>query len=267
MSRALVSPLLRRFTAPALAAVALVAACGNPLPAESPAATIAPLGASAADHFAKADMTRGGQLYDNWWKVPSVPGKTEPSGTNPDYAKTKGKATGSATFRCKECHAWDYTGKDGVAGLQGTHRTASPEAIYKVLREGLPDGSHKVYAALLSEADTWDLVRFIKEGIIDLTPHIALSKKEPIGADARAGAGRFSICANCHDVDGKKMNFHALPKDPEYVGTVAVENPAEFVHKVRFGQPGTKMPSAIKIGWSTKDVIDVLAHARTLPVK
>jgi len=51
------------------------------------------------------------------------------------------------------------------------------------------------------------------------------------------------------------------------VGTLAADNPWEFLHKVRFGQPGTTMPSATELGWSLQDVADVLAHAQTLPTK
>ncbi len=221
-------------------------------------------------------MARGGQLYDTWWKVTGVLDANEPEETNPDYTKTQGKKTGSATFRCKECHGWDYAGKDGaygsggrftgVPGLLGAAHRMSPEAVYKLLREGRSDGSHRGYAAHLSEVDTWDLVRFVKEGIVDLSPHVSLAKKEPIGADAVAGGESFSRCAGCHGIDGKKTNFGKADA-PEYVGTIAIENPWELVHKVRFGHPGSKMPATFREGWPLKNVVNVLAYARTLPVK
>ncbi|NIN67785.1 MAG: hypothetical protein GTO63_24380, partial [Anaerolineae bacterium] len=55
--------------------------------------------------------------------------------------------------------------------------------------------------------------------------------------------------------------------EPEYVGTIATDNPQEFLHKVRFGQPGINpaMPAAVDLGWSVQDVVDVLAYAQTLP--
>jgi hypothetical protein len=49
------------------------------------------------------------------------------------------------------------------------------------------------------------------------------------------------------------------------VGTIATDNPWEFFHKIRVGQPGTNMPAAIKIGWSLEDVLNVLGFAQTLP--
>ena len=73
--------------------------------------------------------------------------------------------------------------------------------------------------------------------------------------------------ASCHGPDGKAKNFGDA-KEPEYVGTVTVDNPWELIHKVRVGQPGTEMPSSvINSKWSDKDVVDVLTHAQTLPTK
>ena len=60
------------------------------------------------------DLVRGGQLYDTWWKVAGVKDTTPPAGNNPDYARTTGTQQGPATWRCKECHGWDYRGRDGA---------------------------------------------------------------------------------------------------------------------------------------------------------
>jgi thiosulfate dehydrogenase len=62
------------------------------------------------------------------------------------------------------------------------------------------------------------------------------------------------------------INFHD-PDDPEFVGNIAIDNPWEFIHKVRAGQPGTAMPSSIVLGWSLQDVIDVLTFAQSLPTE
>ncbi|MDP2662373.1 MAG: cytochrome c, partial [Dehalococcoidia bacterium] len=91
--------------------------------------------------------------------------------------------------------------------------------------------------------------------------------KKPIGGNATHGAQLFgSVCAACHNSDGKQLNFGSAA-EPEYVGTVAVDNPWEFVHKVRFGNAGTSMPSGSVTGWNIQDVLDVLAHSQTLPSK
>jgi thiosulfate dehydrogenase len=76
------------------------------------------------------------------------------------------------------------------------------------------------------------------------------------------------MCAACHGPDGKKLNF-GKPDDPEYIGTVANENPWEVAHKIRVGQPGSNppMPTGVETGWSLQEVLDVLAYAQTLPEK
>jgi thiosulfate dehydrogenase len=60
------------------------------------------------------------------------------------------------------------------------------------------------------------------------------------------------------------LNFGSAA-EPEYVGTIALDNPWEFLHKVRFGQPGAAMPSGLELQWSIQDTLDVLSHSQTLP--
>ena len=50
----------------------------------------------------------------------------------------------------------------------------------------------------------------------------------------------------------------------DFVGLIANENPWEFQHKVRFGQPGTPMP-AQDILLTLDEVSDLSAYAQTLP--
>jgi len=63
-------------------------------------------------------LTSGGRIYDNWWIA--LDGE-EPEGTIPSYPTDVNSAQGgSGTWRCKECHGWDYRGKDGLYG-SGSH--------------------------------------------------------------------------------------------------------------------------------------------------
>ena len=59
-----------------------------------------------------ADLIRGGLLYDKWWKVN---GGAEPmTNFNPIWSSQNTNARmGADTWRCKECHGWDYIGLDG----------------------------------------------------------------------------------------------------------------------------------------------------------
>lgn len=226
-----------------------------------------------ATAYANASVSRGGKLYDSWF---ATKGSAAPTGENPGYALTQGTQTGSVTWRCKECHGWDYKGATGaygrgshftgVAGLQDTGNHA-PEALVAVIRNGIAGEAMSSFGSQLTDADIWDLVKFLREGIIDLTPYIDDATKAPKNADPVRGKTLFDgTCVECHGDDGTKLNFGTLA-EPEYVGTVAAENPWEFQHKVRVGQPGEDMPSALDAGWSMQDVMDVLSHARTLPIQ
>jgi len=66
----------------------------------------------------------------------------------------------------------------------------------------------------------------------------------------------------------EKLNFGS-EKEPEYVGTIAKDNPQEFLHKIRVGQAGSQpaMPAALVLGWTVSQVVDVLAYSQTLPEK
>ncbi len=53
--------------------------------------------------IAVLDMIDGGKLYDNWWK--EIKGAYEPRKDHPLWKmQASNKRTGSATWRCKECH-------------------------------------------------------------------------------------------------------------------------------------------------------------------
>ena len=88
------------------------------------------------------------------------------------------------------------------------------------------------------------------------------------GGDAAHGQELFSgVCQECHGEDGKTFNF-GDESAPEYLGTIATDNPWEFWHKVSFGQPGVEnMPSALDSGWSPQDITDLLAFVQTLPAE
>jgi mono/diheme cytochrome c family protein len=230
----------------------------------------------ASDPFEEASAARGGMLYDTWWKVGKVKNRDAPTITNPDYTKTNGTVMGSATWRCKECHGWDYRGRDGayskgshVTGVVGILDAAQTpnEQLFDVMAIGLPDGTHN-FSEHLSDRDIWDLVKFVKVGMTDATPYVDSTAKTAIGGDATHGAELYTgTCAECHQADGRKQNF-GTPEEPEYVGTIAVDNPWEFLHKIRFGQPGSVMPSMVyDEDMTTQDLVDILAHAQTLPVE
>lgn len=220
--------------------------------------------------IAEGDVVMGGLLYDKWW---DALGLDEPAGDNPVWARqTTNERSGGDTWRCKECHGWDYKGAEGAYG-SGSHMTGFPgvfDAQSKSLEElvaqigGEVDPEHD-FSAMGEEAMA-DLATFIKEGLADYTPLID-ADKQAVGGDAANGDALYAAtCAACHGADGTTLNFGS-DDEPEYVGTIALDNPWEFFHKVRVGQPGTPMPSAIANGWTLEDTLDLLAYAQTLPTE
>ncbi|MDP2743988.1 MAG: c-type cytochrome [Dehalococcoidia bacterium] len=218
-----------------------------------------------------ASIANGGQIYDKWWKV--VQGAAEPKDNQALWAlQTTNTRKGADTWRCKECHGWDYKGKDG-AYAKGSHLTGFPGVYDASLNKtkaqlldalkGKADSRHN-FASLLGEAGLNDLATFLKEGVIDETKYIDLSTKKPIGANVAHGKELYSsTCVACHGADGKQILFDG--KDS--LGFLANDNPWETLHKIRFGQPGAPMPAGVVTGWSIQDAVDVLGHAQTLPSK
>jgi thiosulfate dehydrogenase len=108
------------------------------------------------------------------------------------------------------------------------------------------------------------LVAFVQEGTHDVSPYINADKT--VNGDAALGEALYEECAECHGDDGKAINF-GDEGEPEFVGTIANDNPWEFFHKVINGQPGTDMLSGINMGWSLQDIADILSFAQSLPEK
>ncbi|MFQ5854298.1 MAG: c-type cytochrome [Anaerolineae bacterium] len=240
-----------------------------PPPTEPPAPTEAPVVELIGDPI------RGGVLYDKWWKVL---GLDEPTEDHPLWAtQTTNTRSGSATWRCKECHGWDYLGKDGaygsgshLTGFVGVYDAAQIQTVeeYAAALKGATSPDHD-FSSVLDEGAINDLATFLKEGLIDVREYIDYEAEAPKSADQEHGKELFNgLCVACHGPDGTTLNFGS-PEEPEYVGTVASENPQEFLHKDRFGQPGSEppMPATIELGWSIQDVLDVLAYAQTLPTE
>lgn len=189
-------------------------------------------------------IAQGGRLYDNWWVVCGLP---EPKDTHPAYPAA-GKQSGSATWRCKECHGWDYRGKGGAygkgshfTGIGGIRRHAGGDeaAIAAVLR----DATHR-FDTVLPAPILARIARFVSRGQVDAGDRIDAATKK---VAARVASGRAIFerrCAVCHGAQGRAMNFSGQAGSPEYVGTIAADNPWEMLHKIRNGQPGAVMDEA-----------------------
>ena len=223
--------------------------------------------AYAQGFTSEAVLSGGGQLYDKWW---AVLGLDAPEDDHPLWStQTTNERSGADTWRCKECHGWDYMGADGAYG-SGSHSTGFPGVLNTSEDELLAwlDGSQNPdhdFSAFMEEFALNALVTFMADELADITPFVNADKS--VTGDPVNGSDLFEgTCSACHGVDGKKINF-ADPDDPEYIGTVAAGNPWEFFHKASFGQPDAPMPASVALGWAMEEIADLLAYAQTLPTE
>ena len=208
-------------------------------------------------------VAAGGLLYDKWYSVLEI----TTDGTHPAYP-AEGRKKEASTWRCKECHGWDYMGKDGtyskgshytgIRGIRG-YEAKTPDELVSVLN----DNTHAIGAAI-SEESYEALSFFVAYGQVDMDAYIDRSTKKAAG-DLQNGAIIYSsTCARCHGEDGRNLNFKTAEK-PQYLGTLSNKNPWETLHKIRFGQPSSQMPNMLFL--DIEEQIDVLSYCQTLPVK
>lgn len=230
------------------------------------------------DEALEGDPVRGGLLYDKWWAVESSDDHDDhegesgaPESDHPLWAtQSTNERSGTDTWRCKECHGWDYKGADGAYG-SGSHYTGfmgifgskdKPASEVLAALKGSTNPDHD-FSTVMEEHDLVDLAVFISEDLIDMDNWVNEDKSSK--GDLAAGETLYGeVCTFCHGPEGNAINFHGLD-NPEFLGHLATGNPWEFIHKARFGQPGWPMPSAIGNDWSDQDVADVLVYAQTFP--
>jgi len=210
-------------------------------------------------------IARGGRLYDNWMEELL---RDKPRTNHPAYPST-GKKRGYPTWRCKECHGWDYKGNQGVyklgdhaTGIKGVERVRGrpvEEILQMIMNE-----SHGFSGTQLPHAAQELLAIFLSKGQIDMDKYIARKTRKARG-DIKIGARSYqTVCITCHGVDGKEINFKSR-RFPEYVGSVCAKNPWEALHKIRYGQPGVGMVALSN--QSIQFSVDILAYCQTLPIK
>lgn len=210
-------------------------------------------------------LSAGGRIYDRWWDALD---RDEPKETHPAYP-ADGNKSGSATWRCKECHGWDYRGRDGRYG-SGSHYTGikgingakgrDPALIAKLLR----DAPHGYSAEMIKDDELARIAAFVSRGQDDTARFVA-PKTGAVKGDKERGKAIFqSVCAACHGFQGKLLNWGSTKK-PAYVGTEANAAPDEVLHKIRNSHPGAAMINLR--AFAIEDAAAVLAYAKTLPQK
>ncbi|PJB12041.1 MAG: hypothetical protein CO119_08750 [Flavobacteriales bacterium CG_4_9_14_3_um_filter_40_17] len=231
--------------------------------------------------FDNASAVVGSQLYNDFTLTPGFDAPADASVNIADITGFKD------FYRCKQCHAWDQKARFGsyikrapkvkrpdVSDVQLTNlkfadirllfdkikNTGGPAVSSTRTSDGtnpsLGGNSHADYGKILTDAQIWDLVKFLKAGAFDVDELYSTNTTgsyptgtvsfSDIGRDGDAAAGMAffnSKCATCHGADGKTIDLGGLS-----VGDFARSKPYEIQHKVVSGQLGSNMgPTAITL--------------------
>ncbi|WP_439154401.1 c-type cytochrome [Yoonia sp.] len=211
-------------------------------------------------------LAAGGRIYDNWWEALD---RDMPEGTNPAYPATA-EQDGPGTWRCKECHGWDYAGADGVYG-KGSHFTGikgvfgargrPPESLLATLR----DENHPYTVEMINDAELLRVATFLSQGLVDMHNFIDTETRTVIPGSGDFDRGRAifqTTCAACHGFDGRAMDWGS-GDEHNFVGTEAAALPDEVFNKISNAHPGVAMINVR--AFSVQDRISLLNYIATLP--
>lgn len=250
--------------------------------------------------YEQASATKGGILYDHFW---SIEGGFDQ--TNANLAKFNASAD---FFRCKQCHAWDLLGTAGsynsrapktsrpnvsTLNLYQIAQTKTAQELFDAMKTATNrrDISYDLalynpstnstegdkmpnYAQILTDAQLWDLVKFMKAGAFDVaqlydatytgTYPTGSSKFNNVGRDGNAANGLTYFntkCAICHGSDGTTLELEGMT-----AGKFVRSKANEAQHKIRFGQLGSIMVGNFDISLSqTKDLYKAMADTTNFP--
>lgn len=207
----------------------------------------------------------GGRMYDSWYNALD---KDEPKATHPSYPK-EGHKKGAATWRCKECHGWDYKGADGIyskgshfTGIKGLNHLVGADP--RLIKTKIRDDVHRITPEMIPDDALESLALFVTRGQHEIDWYVEVASKRAKGNATRGERVFQNVCAPCHGFDGRAINFKTEPIY-EYIGTVASAAPWEALHKIRNGQPGQPMPVLRVL--NIQQAVDILAYSQTLPKK
>jgi mono/diheme cytochrome c family protein len=251
--------------------------------------------------FDNADVTRGGQLYEIFWNTAGYTGPVDPSVKQQDIEDFPD------FYRCTQCHGYDLrankawyidrtstTTRPDVSGQDLFHmreETDLRDMFEEVAHAGgadvdparTADGTNPLlggnsmpdFSKILTEAQIWDLVKFLKEGALDTEQlyDLATSGTYPTGSKTMSNLGRdgdasagdtfyANNCVSCHGADGTLFPLHGGAA----VGNFTRNNSHEAQHRIKFGHPGTPMvgfPDATET--DIKNLLKALANETKYP--
>jgi len=271
--------------------------------------TALPPTASAAD-YDSADAVNGGMLFDKFYATSTSKKKAVPKFSNAFGLELAKIAAAGDFHRCKQCHGWDRLGSKGAyigrapkAGkrpnvssvdLARAAKTASAKQLFARIaspRKPRPadfdpktyDPAAKnsagdlmpAYGKVFTEAEIWDIVKFLKENAYDTTALYELKTegKYPAGSvsyaaigrdgDGKAGRKIFKDkCADCHGDDGLDLDLGG-----KSVGQFLRTKAYEVHHKVGFGQLGSSMKPTKLSPEEMKNLYKALTDKAAFPNK
>jgi len=281
----------RTFLVPVFVALALVGCSKDDTPVTPDPADVA---------YTNASSTKGGIMYDNFWATESGFNQADPN-------LSKFSAY-SDFFRCKQCHGWDLLGTTGSYNNRGpkTNRpnvstldlyqiahSKSAKELFDAMKKstGRRDISFDLatydpasnategdkmpnYAQILTDAQMWDIVKFMREGAFDVkqlydatytgTYPTGKATFANLGRDGNAANGKqffTSKCVTCHGADGKTFQLENMS-----LGKFARSKPNEVQHKVMYGQLGSIMIGQMTMSLAQmKDLYKALADTTAFP--
>ncbi|MDP7030387.1 MAG: FG-GAP-like repeat-containing protein [Phycisphaerales bacterium] len=194
-----------------------------------------------------ADAVRGGRLWDTWWLESGAP---RPTGTHP-LASGSG-LQGPESFRCSQCHGWSGSLLPGDDAAAFEHAVAA---------------EHGFGGLGLTRADIADLRAYLTtESHIEASAWLDAAGRftgnPTAGASLfRSGASGGLQCVTCHGPEGAWLNFGS-PQHPAWIGTMADDDPARLLHRIRFGAPGSVMPGWARTGGDLQGAVDIATFAQ-----
>jgi len=233
----------------AIFAVASISSCKKDATTEDEDATA----------FAAANGVNGAQIYDHALNFVAA-SQTDYPNENTNF------------FRCKSCHGWDLLGQKGVLinkASSATYPVVADVNLYEwsrshTIREVFdavknPDGrkhtdtydaTHPDYSSILSDAQVWDVVKFLKETSHDVSDFYDMTTTGTYptgtrtfanigkGGDPVAGQVTYDAkCKVCHGADGKQIDVYCRGL---FLGEMFRHDPHEMHHKSVWGMPNDR---------------------------
>ena len=250
--------------------------------------------------YVDADGVAGGAAYSKWWT-------TEGEGTGTQPATT----VASDFYRCKACHAWDglgdaasYANRTGQStgratrpdvsaiNLRSSANSESFQELFDLVRHvgardiDAADNTHPDFSNLLTDAQVWNMVKFMREEwvapnlLYDLevsgpamfwdysvtpavlvSPTLTFSNVGALGNETNGNAIVTARCIACHGADGTGLDIGGRS-----LGQFVREKPHEAWFKAKFGEPGTGMtPGLVSATSDLQDIYAALANATNFP--